>query len=143
MFEIKAQDGTKEPIYDNPIDIRTALTVLRDSKKSDGSYKFEGMQSNSPTEFSSKVLAVIKDETDGRVTWADWRDSFKNKSLDGVFNYKDSKYIVTDEQKARGITPAFAKKVNEWRADQKNLANQSEFLKFLHFKAAEYVPPKT
>lgn len=143
LFEIKAQDGTKEPIYDNPIDIRTALTVLRDSKKSDGSYKFEGMQSNTPTEFSSKVLAVIKDETDGRVTWADWRDSFKNKSLDGVFNYKDGKYIVTDEQKARGITPAFAKKVNEWRVDQKNLAGQSEFLKFLHFKAAEYVPPKT
>ena len=143
LFEIKAQDGTKEPIYDTPIDIRTALTVLRDSKKSDGSYKFEGMQSNTPTEFSSKVLAVIKDETDGRVTWADWRDSFKNKSLDGVFNYKDGKYIVTDEQKARGITPAFAKKVNEWRADQKNLASQSEFLKFLHFKAAEYVPPKT
>ena len=91
--------------------------------------------------FSRKVLQALlntdDDDTTDKVTWLDWQASFERN--DGVFKPKNGKYIISDKQRAKGITRTLAENINQWHDDvgNKDYAGQSEFIKFLWYKANE------
>ena len=140
------KDKTNDPRkyeYDKPENIVAAMNAIRYAQDLQGNYvlKDDINRTESLGIFSRKVLQALlntdDDDTTDKVTWLDWQASFERN--DGVFKPKNGKYIISDKQRAKGITRTLAENINQWHNDVGNndYAGQSEFIKFLWYKANE------
>ena len=137
--DLKDPSKTK---YDKPENIIAALSAVQNAKDLKGDYVLpDDLRRQSLSRFSQKVLAALldtgDDDTTDKVTWLDWQASFVQEN--GVFKPKNGKYIISDKQRAKGITRSLAENINQWHDDvgNKKYAGQSEFIKFLWYKANE------
>lgn len=139
-FKISEGKNGKDPVYDDPNNIKVVLTELRELKKPDGTSLFKENMGKDLVEFSTKVVSALKEDTSAAVTWPMWSNSFRLGK--GPFKSVNDKYNIDEESRNNGLTPEKAKTVELFHADLKkhplNVGRgMSEYLKFLLWKIEE------